>query len=88
MAALQQIAAIVFVFSILGVALWWLRGKKLVAFGPARSGTAKLQVIDRVRLTPQHSVHLLRVGKRDLVVAVYASGCTLLETVPASETDN
>ena len=74
----QQIAAIVFVFALLAGALWWLRGRNLVAFGPVRPNTSRLQVIDRVRLTPQHSVHILKAGDRELTIAVHPSGCTLL----------
>ncbi len=85
----QQIAAIAFVFSLLGGALWWLRGRNMVAlsaaFRPARPGTSRLQVIDRVRLTPQHSVHILRAGDRELTIAVHPAGCTLLDTRTAGE---
>jgi len=80
---IQQITAIVFVFALLGGALWWLRGRKMVAFGPARNGPARLRVLDRVRLTPQHSVHIVRTGNRELTIAVHPSGCTLLESHPA-----
>lgn len=85
----QQIAAIAFVFSLLGGALWWLRGRNMVAlsaaFGPARASASRLQVIDRVRLTPQHSVHILRAGDRELTIAVHPAGCTLLDTRTAGE---
>ena len=85
----QQIAAISFVFSLLGGALWWLRGRNMVslsaAFRPARPGTSRLQVIDRVRLTPQHSVHILRAGDRELTIVVHPAGCTLLDTRTAGE---
>ncbi len=74
----QQLGAIVFVFSLLGGALWWLRARKMVTFGPARPNISRLQVVDRVRLTPQHSVHILKTGDRELTIAVHPSGCTLL----------
>jgi flagellar biogenesis protein FliO len=79
----QQIAAILFVFALLGAALWWLRGRNLVAFGPVRRGAAKLQVIEHIRLTPQHTVHIVRVGDRELTIAAHPSGCTLLQSQPA-----
>ena len=78
MEILQQIAAIVFVFSLLAAALWWLRGRKLVAFERVRPNSSRLLVIDRVRLTPQHSVHILKAGDRELTIALHPSGCTLL----------
>jgi flagellar biogenesis protein FliO len=85
---IQQGASVVFVFALLGGALWWLRGRKMVAFGPARHETPRLEVIDRVRLTPQHSVHLVRTGSRELTIAVHPAGCTLLETRPAEEAEH
>ncbi len=87
MEILQQIAAIVFVFALLGGALWWLRSRNIVAFGPLRQGTPGLQVIDRVRLTPQHSVHILRSGSLEMTIAVHPSGCTLLDTRSAEKVD-
>ena len=85
MEALRQIAALAFVFGLLGGALWWLRGKKMISFGEARNGNLNLRVVDRIRLTPQHSILVVRIGRRDLVVAVHGAGCTLLETLPAGE---
>ncbi len=76
MGILRQIAAIAFVFSLLGAALWWLRRRNYVV--SPRPNTSRLQVIDRVRLTPQHSVHILKAGDRELTIAVHPTGCTLL----------
>jgi flagellar biogenesis protein FliO len=84
---IQQLASVAFVFALLAGALWWLRGRKMIAFGPARHETSRLEVIDRVRLTPQHSVHLLRTGSRELTIAVHPTGCTLLETRQAVEAE-
>ena len=88
MEIIQQVASVVFVFALLAGALWWLRGRKMVAFGPARQETPRLEVIDCIRLTPQHSVHLLRTGSRELTIAVHPSGCTLLEARQAGEAEH
>ena len=37
-----------------------------------------MEVLERLSLTPQHSLHLLRVGDRQLVVATYPQGCSVL----------
>jgi flagellar biogenesis protein FliO len=84
----QQLASIALVFALLAGALWWLRGRKMNTFRPTRHETARLEVIDRVRLTPQHSVHLVRTGSRELTIAVHPAGCTLLETRPAGEAEH
>jgi len=75
---LRQIAAIAFVFSLLGAALWWLRRRSYAA--SPQPNTSRLQVIDLVRLTPHHSVHVLKAGDRELTIAVHPAGCTLLAT--------
>ena len=75
------------VFALLGGMLWMLRRKGLASFrfvakasGPGR----QLQVIERLPLTPQHSVHLIRVADRTLLIGVAPGGCTLLESRDAA----
>ena len=79
---LRQLTAVLFVFALLGAAVWLLarrRGSGLFRAVLRSRATGALEVVDRVRLTPQHSVHLLRVGRRGLLVSVHPAGCTLLE---------
>ena len=88
---LNQIAGIVIVFALLGGALWWLGRKKMIVFAALgrarRGGSTHLQVIERINLTPHHSIHVLRTANRGLVIAVHPTGCTLLDTLPLSEID-
>ena len=77
---------ITLVFALLWAALWFLRKKGWLQ--PGRSlrrpaGEQTIEVTDRIRLTPQHSVHVLRVLDRRLVVGVHASGFTLLCSLEA-----
>ena len=53
----------------------------LSAFARRASGSKQrlLQSIERLPLTPQHSLHLVRVEDRTVLVAVSPSGCSLLE---------
>ncbi len=44
-----------------------------------------LELIDRVALSPQHSLHLVRLAGKAWIVAAHAGGCTLLATVPWDE---
>jgi flagellar biogenesis protein FliO len=79
---LRQLSAVLFVFALLGAAVWLLarrRGGTFPGGAMLRRTNGAVTVVDRVRLTPQHSVHLLRVGRRGLLVSVHPSGCTLLE---------
>ena len=43
----------------------------------------RLQVVERVSLTAQHSLHLVRVDGKHLIVSSGPGGCTLLETAKA-----
>ena len=42
----------------------------------------RMQVVERLPLTPQHSLHLVRIDGRLLVVASGPGGCSLLEEKP------
>lgn len=83
MEMLQQITMVFVVFALLGGMLWLLRGKGLASMRFARknSGAGKqLEIIERLPLTPNHSLHLIRVADRALLIGVAPGGCTLLET--------
>lgn len=91
MDTIQQLAGIVFVFALLGTAIVWLRRKNLIFMGrPSKvADVNRLQVTDRVRLTPQHSLHVLRAGEREFIIATHAAGCTLLASnEPAKGTNS
>ena len=45
---------------------------------PARNPALAMEVVDRLALTPQHSVHILRVGARAYLVSCQPGGTTLL----------
>jgi flagellar biogenesis protein FliO len=70
-----QLFAVAGVLMLLGCALYFLRRK-----GIARaSGGTQLQSIDRLPLTPQHSLHLIRVYGRIVLIAVSPGGCSVLD---------
>jgi flagellar biogenesis protein FliO len=37
--------------------------------------------VERLSLTPQHSLHMVRVNGREFVVATHPQGCTLVTAV-------
>jgi flagellar biogenesis protein FliO len=81
MEAIQPVLAVLFVLGLLGGVLFWLRAKGLARFnGKAigRPGARRMQAIERLPLTPQHSLHLVSVGGRTLLVAVSPGGCSVL----------
>jgi len=79
MDSLQQLLAIGSVFGLLWLALWAFRKKVAMSFRARKSGNAgALHSRGRLNLSPQHSVHWVRIGPRDVLLAVYPSGITLL----------
>jgi flagellar biosynthetic protein FliO len=86
MDAFQPFAAIVLVMALLGGVLWALkrRGVALLRI-PGVSGSAprRLEVVERISLGPQHSLHLVRAGDRLLLVATAPSSCQLLDAAVA-----
>ena len=84
MDVIQPLLAVFFVLGLLGAALYGLRSKGLARFngkGFARQGGKQMQALERLSLTPQHSLHLVSVGGRTLLVAVSPSGCSVVEGI-------
>ncbi len=84
MELLYQLSAVALVFGLLGTALWALRRRGLLAGrGIVRGRKAgRLEPLERLVLTPHHTLHLVRVADRALLIGAHAAGCTLLDTVP------
>jgi flagellar biogenesis protein FliO len=84
MDAIQPALAVLFVLGLLGGALYWLRTKGLAQFsakGIGRQGVRQMRSIERLPLTAQHSLHLVSVGGRTLLVAVSPGGCSVVDGV-------
>ena len=82
MEAIQQTLVVFFVLALLGGSLCWLRRKGLAQFnmkGIGRPSGRRMQSIERLALTPQHSLHLVDVGGRTLLIAVSPGGCSVLD---------
>lgn len=85
MEPLQQAAAVVLVLILLGATLYALRGKGLAMVLSRRSGglnQRQLEAIDRLPLTPHHSLHLVRVEGRTVLIAVSPGGCSMVDRSP------
>lgn len=79
MELLQQSVALAFVFGLLGVALWFVKTRQSPTLRVR--GERKMQVIERVSLTPQHSLCLVKVGDRLIMIGTAPTSCQLIETV-------
>jgi flagellar biogenesis protein FliO len=85
MEEIRQVLSVVAVLALLGFSLWWLRGKGVAHFALRNRGAGKarsMQVVERLALTPHHSLHLVRVGERTILVAASPGGCSLLDAMP------
>jgi len=79
--ALRQALSVLLVFSLLGLALWKLRRPGSAFRPPWRkqgAATRALEPVERLALTPQHVLHLVRVQGHEIVLATHPNGCTLL----------
>ena len=79
----EQVAMVLVVFALLGGLLWFAkrRGIANMPLGRRRTGDARLlEVLDRVPLTAQHSLHLVRVSGRVVLIATAPSACSVLDT--------
>lgn len=76
----RQSLAITFVFALLWMALWLLRKKGQIRVGSrkAQRGGGILESRGKLVLSQQHTIHLVRIGQRDLVLASHPAGVTLL----------
>jgi flagellar biogenesis protein FliO len=78
MDVIRQSLAITFVFLLLWAALWFVRKRRGGSTSYGRANKGLMESRAKLALSAQHAMHLVRVGDRDLVVAVYPSGITLL----------
>jgi flagellar biogenesis protein FliO len=62
---------------------WWLRRGGPLSYKRDRPARW-VEVVERVHLTPQHSIHVVRVGECHVVLAVHGSAVTVIERLSAS----
>jgi len=79
----EQITMVLAVFALLGGLLWLLkrRGVASLRLGGRRgAGMRQMEVLERVPLTAQHAVHLVRVSGKVILIGTAPSSCTILDT--------
>jgi flagellar biosynthetic protein FliO len=84
---LGQTIAVFFVLLLLAATLWLLRRRGLATFSTVvakRLSKQKLmQVVERVPLTANHSLHLVRIQDRVILIGVSPSGCQQIDSFAA-----
>jgi len=83
MEAIQQMAAVAVVLLLLGATLWVLRRRGIASVSLcSKARGRRIQCLERVSLSPQHALHLVRVDENELLLASSPSGCSLVERLP------
>jgi flagellar biosynthetic protein FliO len=95
MEVFQQLVIVLLVLGLLCGSLWALKRKGWARTGLGRKrqdGQPRLEVIDRLPLTQHHSLHLIRMADRTLLIGLSPNGCNLLESsqvaLPAVRQEN
>jgi flagellar biogenesis protein FliO len=70
----RELFGIFLVFSLLGAAVGLVRRKS----GRERLAPAVLESRGKLALTARHCIHLVRIGDRNLILALHPTGITLL----------
>jgi flagellar biogenesis protein FliO len=81
----QQSLALLLVFGLLWTALWFLRKKGWTGMRRAKPVSGTLESRGKLPLTAQHSIHVIRVGDRNLILALHPKGVTYLGDAPAED---
>jgi flagellar biogenesis protein FliO len=82
----RQSLAIVFVFALLWTALWLLRRRGWQGARRTKPMRGVLESRGKLTLTARHSIHLVRIGDRNLILALHPDGVTFLgDALPAGD---
>jgi hypothetical protein len=90
MDVLRQVFSVLLVFSLLGAVLWVLRRGGRVSFqgllrarvlGYPSDDTRSMIAVERLALTPQHTLHLVCIHGREVLLATHPQGCSAITTV-------
>jgi flagellar biogenesis protein FliO len=85
MELMRQIAAVTAVLLLLYATTRWLRRRGIASVAGIKAGGKRLQSLDRLRLGPQHTLHLVKLGNTALLVSSSPTGCALLDSRPCNE---
>jgi flagellar biogenesis protein FliO len=72
---------------LLGGTLWFLRHRGFAAFSwklPKGGNERRMRTLERLPLNPHHSLYLVEVDGRTVLIATSPGGCSVLEGAPNS----
>ncbi len=90
----RQVFSVLLVFSLLGALLWMLRRGGKISFQGftvrslarkrAEGSSRSIVAVERLSLTPQHTLHIVRINGREVLVATHPQGCSVV-TIAAEQ---
>jgi flagellar biogenesis protein FliO len=86
----EQVLAVALVAALLAAAMVWLSRRGFAGAAGSLLGVRRprrLEMLDRLSLTPQHSLHLVRLGNRTILLGRSPSGLALLDTAEGRSDD-
>jgi flagellar biosynthetic protein FliO len=82
----EQTLAVFIVLGLLLTSLWLLRRKGFarvkLGFASSVGGARRMELVERMPLTPHHSLHLVRVDDRLVLIGVSPQSCASVESFP------
>lgn len=84
---IQQMLTVLMVMALLAGLLLGLRRRGMARFRlalPGRKAPRRLETLERLPLTPQHSLHVVRMSGRELLIGVSPAGCSVLDSWDAA----
>jgi hypothetical protein len=84
----RQLAGVAVVFMLLGAGVFLLGRRRPGSFLPfIRSGRPRghMEVVERLYLTPHHSLHMVRVGRKHFLISMHPAGCTVVDSGPIND---
>ena len=82
MDVVRQVVSVLLVFALLGASLWMLRRRGKISIrglaGKRVRGTKSMIAVERLALTPQHTLHIVRIDGRKVLVATHPQGCSIV----------
>jgi len=83
MDTLTQFLPAALVIALLAAAVWALKRASFGGFSlPVRAASRNrlLEPLDRLTLSPQHTLHVVGVGGRRILIVVHPSGCSVVDS--------
>ena len=84
---MEQLTAVAIVLGLLGASLWFLQRKRLspwVSLSSRRTAVRQLEIVERVALTTQHSLALVRANGQMMLVGTGPGVCEIRDVESAS----